>query len=208
MIGRKCLWLEVGIQNRNPKHLTVSLSYISYQQHYPTCPAMLLSCATIPTGSRLPLPALAKSPLPFPMSSAQLCPHLPVSSTTSSTALQRDRQLPLPSLPSLQLPPSLSRHLLPPPDTECLREGPAVPHLPQLAHITCSSESLHRVGQGYCCPLVHYAQWSYPRLPSPAAFVPGASCLRAPILGSVPSSSSSHPWPQAESWHQLPVLGW
>lgn len=78
---------------------------------------MLQSCATIPTGSGLPLPALAKSPLPFPMSSAQLSPHLPVSSTTSTTSLQRDHQLPLPSLPSLQLPPSLSRHLLPPPDT-------------------------------------------------------------------------------------------
>lgn len=32
----------------------------SYQQHYPTWPAMLQSCATIPAGSRLPLPAAAK----------------------------------------------------------------------------------------------------------------------------------------------------
>lgn len=91
----------------------------SYEQHYPTWPAMLQSCATIPAGSRLPLPAAANPPLPFLMSSAQLCPHLTVSSTASTISLQGDHQLPLHSLPSLRLPPppSLSRHLLPPPDT-------------------------------------------------------------------------------------------
>lgn len=94
-----------------------------YQQRYSTWPAMPLSCATILAGSRLPLPAAAKPPLPFPTSSVQLCPCLPVSSTASTIPLQGDHQLPLPSLPSLQLPlpPSLSRGLLPLPDTGCDR---------------------------------------------------------------------------------------
>lgn len=93
----------------------------SYQQRYSTWPAMPLSRATILAGSRLPLPAAAKPPLPFPTSSVQLCPCLPVSSTASTIPLQGDHQLPLPSLPSLQLPPppSLSRGLLPLPDTGC-----------------------------------------------------------------------------------------
>lgn len=153
------------------------------------------SCVTVPAGSRLPLPAVAKPPLPFPMSSAQLCPHLPVSSTASTISLQGDHQLPLPSLPSLQLPspPALSRRLLPPLDTECWERALLFPSWMWLPHTTCSSGSLHRVGQGCCCPLVHYAQWSSPTSPAllPLSLVP-AACGRLSLALCLPPPPPTH----------------
>lgn len=130
-----------------------------------------------------------------------------ISSPSPAHSLCSIPPLPIP----LHKPAATSRHCLGPAAWE---GGPAVPCPPSWMWLPCatrSSGSPHRVGQGCHCPLVHYAhRGSPPRLPSPAAFVPGASCPAGTHPGSVPSSSSSssHPWPQAESWHQLLVLGW
>lgn len=171
----------------------------------------------VPAGSGLPLPATSG---PVPQSSCSRYPQL----GSCLWPPEWPRSLPLPSPPSMRHPHTHAtpqKYLSAGLDTgwDQLPGGclccPRPPSWMWLPRATGSSGSLRRVGQGCLlspCPLC--SSQLPPASPCPCCLCPRCQLPCGHCPGSVPSSSSSfsssssHPWPQAESWHQLPVPGW
>ena len=136
------------------------------------------------------------------------CPWLPVLPHSLHHPLQGHHHLPLPSPPSTRPthPKNTSPQVWTLVGTSCPGGAFAVPvppagcgsHVPPAPRGPCAGWD-----KAACCPLVHYAPAGspHPPPPHPCCLCPRCQLPRSHCPGSLPSSSSSsssHPWPQAE----------